>query len=331
MPLLSVIIPVYNVERYIKKCFDSIIVQIKDADVEIICINDGSTDKSGEICDEYAAKYNKIKVYHQNNKGVAAARNYGLSIIKGQYIAWIDPDDYISNKWYENISTLIMEEQPDILFFDYVLMDNNNLKIKCFADKTDYISQEKFLTEIVKDVKIQSQLWQKVFKRELFKNIRFPENIKCMEDYAILHKIILKANKIYYLKKILYFYRIRENSLVKKFDLEKSFKCYLIAKERYSYLNNTKIEASKIGYLIQALGFCIQFCKINAFERKNYSGMFRICKNEINRNIFYILVEKEFDIRIKLKFLLCYLSFLKTSAKIYNFIKNIRNKGYFNY
>ena len=171
MPLLSVIIPVYNVERYIKKCFDSIIVQIKDADVEIICINDGSTDKSGEICDEYAAKYNKIKVYHQNNKGVAAARNYGLSIIKGQYIAWIDPDDYISNKWYENISTLIMEEQPDILeltFNSYIFSDIDNKDILeevvytiCLSVKDNYdvdevvikSEDEEILKTVLKEIK----------------------------------------------------------------------------------------------------------------------------------------------------------------------------------
>lgn len=94
--LLSIIIPVYNVEPYINKCLDSLIHCIDSNQAEIICIDDGSTDQSGKICDVYQEKYTNIKVIHQKNQGVAAARNTGLSHAKGEYIAWVDSDDYVS-------------------------------------------------------------------------------------------------------------------------------------------------------------------------------------------------------------------------------------------
>ena len=117
MPLLSVIIPVYNVQDYIGECFESIIMQNTDC-MEVICIDDGSTDDSGKICDEYAKKNANIIVVHQENKGVAAARNLGLKLASGEYIAWIDPDDYISENWFEIISVKL-ENSIDIVFCDY--------------------------------------------------------------------------------------------------------------------------------------------------------------------------------------------------------------------
>lgn len=320
MPLLSVIIPVYNVEQYIKECFDSIVIQIKDADVEIICIDDGSTDKSGAICDEYASKYNKIKVYHQKNKGVAAARNYGLSIAKGKYIAWIDPDDYVSEDWYEKISNVLIYKKTDILFFDYVLLKNGNLKDKKFYSKSKYMKMEEFLDEVVKDKNIQSQLWQKIFKRDLYKDLQFPENIMCMEDYAILHKLILKSNKIYYLAQKLYFYRVRKNSLVTRIDLKKSYQCYLIAKQRFNFLQKKGYQITPNGYLMQALGVCIQFHQVN--QKSIYKEYMNICKDDIKLNIKKLLLAKEIDIKLKLKYLLCYLNCLKPIVKVYYYLQN---------
>lgn len=325
MPLLSVIIPVYNVEQYIKECFDSLIIQIKDADIEIICIDDGSIDKSGTICDEYASKYNRITVIHQENQGVSSARNCGLNLAKGKYIAWIDPDDYIANNWYQEICNVLITERPDILFFDYILLKNGKKIYKCFAEKASFVHKREFLDEIVDDIKIQSQLWQKVFKRELFDGIQFSTNIICMEDYAVLHKIILKANKVYYLNKPLYFYRIRKESLVTKVDLQKSYQCYLLSKERYNFLVNKNIKISKIGYLMQALGFCMQYQKVSYSLRRKYYDNYLECKNIINENICHILRKKNLDIKIKLKFLISYLNLLNIVIKIYDIVKMVKN------
>lgn len=125
-PLVSIIIPVYNVENYIKECFESIKIQKTRDDLEVICIDDGSTDRSGIICDEYAKSDKRFKVIHQKNKGVSATRNLGVSISKGKYLAWIDPDDYINENWWNSIKNLL-DDNIDIIFFDYKIKKKINI------------------------------------------------------------------------------------------------------------------------------------------------------------------------------------------------------------
>lgn len=319
MPLLSVIIPVYNVQDYIGECFESIIMQNTDC-MEVICIDDGSTDDSGKICDEYAKKNANIIVVHQENKGVAAARNLGLKLASGEYIAWIDPDDYISENWFEIISVKL-ENSIDIVFFDYTLVRNKKRIEKKFAFVSQYISKDFFLEALVLDQVLQSQLWQKVFKKELFEDIVFPENVICMEDYAVLHKIVLKTENIYYISESLYFYRLREKSLVNTVDVIKSINCYLISKERYQYLLNLGVSVSNLGYLMQALGVCVQFYKTNNNIRQKHIDELNECKHEINSNIKSIIFNGKCNIVLKLKFLLCYLGLLNVVIIMYKSLK----------
>lgn len=318
MPLISVIIPVFNVEKYIVECFESFIKQFDD-EIEVICVDDGSTDRSGIICDEYMEKYNNhFKVIHNRNIGIGGARNFGLKIAKGEYIAWIDPDDYISENWYKEIKDVIKSKEPDILFFDYILCRDNKKTLKNYANKSSFISTEKFLYDVVKDTKIQSQLWQKVFKRDLFDNINFPDNVKCMEDYAILHKLILKAEKIFYIKKALYFYRVRSESLVTKVDIDKSYQCYLIAKERYEYLKQRGINVSNIGYLIQALGVCINYYKLNC--PKEYLSIYIKVSKNLKQNFLSIL-QSEIEIREKIKMFAVQIGIGKYAFYLYKMLK----------
>ena len=319
MPLLSVIIPVYNVQDYIGECFESIIMQNTDC-MEVICIDDGSTDDSGKICDEYAKKNANIIVVHQENKGVAAARNLGLKLASGEYIAWIDPDDYISENWFEIISVKL-ENSIDIVFFDYTLVRNKKRIENKFASVSQYISKDFFLEALVLDQVLQSQLWQKVFKKELFEDIVFPENVICMEDYAVLHKIVLKTENIYYISESLYFYRLREKSLVNTVDVIKSINCYLISKERYQYLLNLGVSVSNLGYLMQALGVCVQFYKTNNNIRQKHIDELNECKHEINSNIKSIIFNGKCNIVLKLKFLLCYLGLLNVVIIMYKSLK----------
>lgn len=322
--LLSVIIPIYDVENYIRECFESILVQKFD-DIEFICIDDGSTDTSGSICDEYAQKDNRLIVKHSENRGVAAARNLGLSLAKGKYIAWIDPDDYISSNWIEMITKAICENDWDILVFDYTILKDDKRVVREYKNKTGFIDKFEFLSDIVDDQIIQSQLWQKVFKRELFEGIVFPETAKCMEDYAVMHKIIEKASNIFYLNEILYFYRVRNDGLVMEVDLEKSYNCYLIAKERYKYLKVKYKNISRIGFLCQALGFCIQFDKIKN-ENKNvvFKERYKLLSEEIAKNINYLLSMK-INILLKVKFVFLYLGILKIALDWYGFIRRLKN------
>ncbi|MDO4921681.1 MAG: glycosyltransferase [Phascolarctobacterium sp.] len=320
MRFLSIIIPVYNVEKYIEQCFNSLIGQI-DEGAEIICVDDGSTDKSGMICDAYAGKSDLFKVIHTANKGVAAACNIGLKFTQGKYIAWVDPDDYVRSNWYETITTILKSKEPDLLIFDYQKdKDGNGQKI-IYAARSQYLNNEELLHDLVVDQKIQSQLWQKVFKRELLNGIIFPEHYKCMEDYAVLHKIIENCNSIYYLHEIIYCYRIRNDGLVKEVDLQKSYDCYLIAKERYEYLSARYENISRVGYLAQALGFCFQFCKCRQILKNKFSCKYRELCATIDGNIWTLFLDGNIGMRLKIKFICVYTRTLPLIIKFYAIIR----------
>lgn len=299
MPKLSIILPIYNVEKYIDTCLASIMKQV-DRQVEVICVDDGSTDESGKICDAYANQYGNIIVLHTKNRGVGAARNLGVKIAQGEYIAWCDPDDYVASNWYEGIKKILAYE-PDIGVFDYEIFNKKMKKTIKYGVPMGVIDKDQFLYDIVDDIKIQSQLWQKVFKRSLFDGISFPENVKCMEDYAILHKLILVADKIYYLPEALYHYRQRDDGLVKTIDVKKSYTCYQIALQRYLDLKKAHYHVAKIGFLQQAMGVCIQFAKTDARDRENFIDQNRTCRKMIRRNILEI-VQTGVSLREKVKF-----------------------------
>lgn len=294
---ISIIIPVYNVENYIEKCFNSIVKQKNMQDVEIICIDDGSTDNSGKICDKYAEMDERFKVIHQENLGVVAARNLGLDIAQGKYIAWIDPDDYIADNWYERINKCI-EKDIDFIFFDYIYLLNNNMYRKRYEDSSGYIKKEKFLKELVLDRKVKSQLWSKVIKKSLFYDIRMSVELKIFEDYAIMHYLAERAKTIYYISDYLYFYLSRKSSLLNdknNYNIDNEYRAYLLAKNRYKYLIEKNIKVSKINYLFRACSVCAKFYKSKIFnEKEKYK--FDICRKELNNNIKYILLSKDINI-----------------------------------
>ena len=317
---ISIIIPVYNVENYIEECFKSIIKQKNMCEAEIICIDDGSTDSSGKICDEYAKIDKRFKVIHQKNSGVATARNIGLDVAQGKYIAWIDPDDYIADNWYEKINIFI-EKDIDFIFFDYAFLINNTVKKFKYKNDSGYIKKEKFFKELVLDKKIQSQLWSKVMKRTLFNNIRIPKEIKVLEDYAIMPYLVEKANTIYYISDCLYFYLIREGSLTNNtININDDYMCYLMSKNRYKYLIGKNIDVSKINYLLRASWLCANFYQLKTFSQEE-KYKFDVCKNELKKNIKYILISKNATIALKIKAIACKLNVLKIVLKIKNYIK----------
>lgn len=317
---ISIIIPVYNVENYIEECFKSIIKQKNMCEAEIICIDDGSTDSSGKICDEYAKIDKRFKVIHQKNSGVATARNIGLDVAQGKYIAWIDPDDYIADNWYEKINIFI-EKDIDFIFFDYAFLINNTVKKFKYKNDSGYIKKEKFFKELVLDKKIQSQLWSKVMKRTLFNNIRIPKEIKVLEDYAIMPYLVEKANTIYYISDCLYFYLIREGSLTNNtININDDYMCYLMSKNRYKYLIGKNIDVSKINYLLRASWLCANFYQLKTFSQEE-KYKFDVCKNELKKNIKYILISKDATIALKIKAIACKLNVLKIVLKIKNYIK----------
>lgn len=222
---ISVIIPVYNVEKYLTKCIDSVINQTY-SNLEIICIDDGSTDDSGRILDEYAKKDNRIIVIHQENKGVSAAKNRGLEVMSGDYVGFVDSDDWIETDFYENAYLSITKNDADI-FCSGIYEDRNNICIKrenkpavkdgvfgknealLYAFKRDYYKN------------FGAYLWNKVFRANLFYNIRFDEELKVAEDILVFVECVLKGQRFVYTDKAYYHYFQRNTSLIHSENLIK--------------------------------------------------------------------------------------------------------------
>lgn len=200
-PLISVIVPVYKVEDYINKCIDSIINQSYE-NLEIILINDGSPDRCPQICDEYALKDNRIKVIHKKNGGQSSARNMALDIARGEYIGFVDSDDWILPNMFEKLYLYCINNSVDIAICDSYSDEIRDYPIE--EGRITILEKSEFMPMILND-KIGSQPWNKLYKRELFENNRFPEG-KIVEDMLLFHKICDKANKILITNEKLYVY-----------------------------------------------------------------------------------------------------------------------------
>ena len=210
-PTISVIVPVYNAEKYLRRCIDSVLAQTF-VDWEMLLIDDGSTDASGSICDEYAAKDERIRVFHKENGGVSSARNLGLDNAQGEWITFVDSDDYTYPCWLENYDIehnaefhLICQGfETDRDFTDYYGVDNNTRH--GFYFKGDI----KESLELLFDNNILGYPWCKAFKREIIKNnnLKFDISIKFKEDELFLFQYSVFANNIICTKNVGYFYEI---------------------------------------------------------------------------------------------------------------------------
>lgn len=240
---LSIIVPVYNVEKYLHRCLESISRQIFE-EYEVICIDDGSTDKSLNICKEYEKKDFRFKVIKQENQGLSKARNTGLKYAKGKYIAFVDSDDYINDFMYADMINNLKNNNLDIVVCNfYHVLDNewiidNENSTSCIIK-----GKQSILKEVLLDKTIRNYVWTKLYKRELFRYIRFPIG-KNYEDIAISIKIFEKTKKIGYLEEPYYNYCYRNGSIISKNSIaniddiiNNSYKRYKYVAKRYKNIS----------------------------------------------------------------------------------------------
>lgn len=217
MTKVSVIIPVYNVEEYLEECLDSIVNQTLN-NIEIICINDGSTDNSLKILEKYESTDDRIKVYNQENRGQGATRNNGLKYSSGEYIYFMDSDDILEPTALEELFTISNEKDLDLVIFKLINFDdgtNNKYTSKYYEMEhiEKIVGDDVFNYEVLGDevftVAVSSP--GKLFKKSLIQDLRFPEGY-IFEDNVFFTEAIFKAKRVYFYKKHLYYRRIRENS-----------------------------------------------------------------------------------------------------------------------
>lgn len=208
---ISVIVPVYNVEKYLKRCLESIISQTYK-ELEIILINDGSTDGSGEICDYYEQKDSRVIVLHQENRGAASAKNAGLHIATGKYITFVDSDDYLEKDAYEFMQKKLEEKKVDVIHCAFRDVYKEHFEDRVFVAEEKEFDVISYLKRFTVDWTC-SLLWNKMYRREIFNGIYFEEGHK-IDDEFFVYQGILNAEKILYIPKIIYNYRRRKSGIM---------------------------------------------------------------------------------------------------------------------
>ena len=230
-PKISVIVPVYKVEPYLRKCLNSIVNQTYQ-NLEIILVDDGSPDNCGLICDEYAQSDSRIQTIHKKNEGLSSARNAALDIATGEYIAFVDSDDWVDTDMFGYLLHSVLCEGADICICGRYEEYKNKFLIKGYPSK-EILNKESALGALLKNDLIQNFVWDKLWRRKLFNNIRFPEG-RTYEDLAIVHQLFEQAEVILCLPEAKYHYLQRADSIVGDTSLQNRFNHYISAKQRYS-------------------------------------------------------------------------------------------------
>ena len=241
--LVSVIVPIYKVEKYIYRCIDSIINQTYKK-LEILLIDDGSPDNCGKICEEYSKKDNRIKVIHKENGGLSDARNTGINIAKGNYLTFIDSDDYVAEDYVEFLLNLLKENEADMSACKHTVVYNEK-KYKNLGTKKYYIAEPKQIFEMLlysDDFDVSA--WGKLYKKDLFCDIRFPKD-RLFEDAATTYKLIDMCKKIAFKSESKYFYVIRDDSITTKEFNSKKFDLIISTEEMVTYIKEKYPDLSK--------------------------------------------------------------------------------------
>lgn len=242
---VSIIIPVYNVEKYIEECLESVIRQTYK-NVEVILIDDGSTDKSGKICDIYMNKDSRIKVIHKKNEGAASAKNIGLKNISGTYVMFVDSDDVIDKKCVENKVRVLEETDADIVQTKFLDMFKNNTQKYTSDIKNKLYKKDEFLLEYIKYWEC-AIFWNKLYKKEVLKDIEFIEG-RCIDDEFFTYKIIQNSKKIVISNTYDYYYRHRKSSVMNDFGHRKK-----ILKDQIDFIYIRFLDIDKKNKSIRAV------------------------------------------------------------------------------
>lgn len=249
---VSVVVPCYQVEKYLAKCVDSILNQTF-ADYEIILVNDGSTDATAEICDRYAVAHSNIRVVHKANGGLSDARNAGMKCANGTHICFIDSDDYIHPDYLKTMYQIAAEESADVVVCAYekVYETNEPALNTVRSVKNTVFSGDEAVRQLILSQKLMNYAWNKLYRIALFNDVQYPVG-KRWEDIGATYKLLNKSKKVVYTDAILYFYLQREGSITASSNIRNSLDQYDLLTERYNDL--------RVDYPDLKDALCTQLC-----------------------------------------------------------------------
>lgn len=302
--LISIVIPVYNVERYVERCIDSVRNQTYK-NIEIIIVDDGSPDSSGEICDEIAKDDSRIQVIHQKNAGLSGARNTGIAKSSGKYILFIDSDDWIESDFVFYLHYLITKYNADIAQCDFKYIDENGKIYNSVTNTQEEIccSSKDALQRIMAGNQFITSAWGKIYKRKMFDTLQYPVG-KIFEDIPVTYEAFLRSNKIVYGNRALYNYLYNKSGISNAPFSEKRLSALFFSEAAVKKVVTKFPDLREEGFLcLFRMNFAI-YIEINVSE-ENRKYLLEIREN-IKETRKYVLKSKTISYKWKIKALTTY-------------------------
>lgn len=304
--LISVIVPIYNVEKYIRRCIDSIVSQTYK-NLEIILVDDGSPDKCPQICDEYAKKDNRIIVLHKENSGLSDARNAGLDIAKGEYFIFIDSDDYVTENFVDVLYMTASQNGSKLAICNHVCVDESGNHISVKNDsyvKNEIISAKEINGRVMQfSTHMCVVAWNKIYHRSLWENIRYPRGRVCEDEYVFCD-IVDQCDKIACSASHEYYYRVRKSSIMSNGNFKLYYDMIHASKKRIIYYRKKEwLDLVEQGYILSMLDAMMMcYCHCHTCEEKRW---YKEVLEEINLYISSHGVLEHMTFKEKIKLLGC--------------------------
>lgn len=289
---VSVIVPIYNVEKFLEKCIDSILTQTYQ-NIEILLVDDGSSDRSGVMCDSYAKKDSRIKVAHKKNGGLSDARNAGLDIATGDLIAFVDSDDWVEPEYIQVLYDSMKKTGSDISICSFYRVKGENRRLYQVQNQKEAYESKEALKLLLLEKRCPNYVWNKLYKKKIFASLRFPKG-KIWEDIYIMGDAFYSADKISFTNVPLYNYVWRGNSIIGSADVKEFIEFFKVMLYRY---NRFKSDLNLLPYLQYDLiaGYRLELyhCKLKILNQDSYGVIMEhrmLMKQIIDRKKVYPLL-----------------------------------------
>lgn len=319
-PLVSLVIPVCNTDKYLETCLESVINQTYN-NIEIIVIDDGSTDSSATICDAYRDKDSRIQVIHQPNQGIGASRNHGLDCVHGDYMLFVDSDDYIEMNLVEKAVSRLQKEKYDVIFFGHDEITNHGVRKAVMNFDASFNIQT--IQEYILIDRITNFLWNKMYRSELWKNIRFPIGLQ-YEDLFIHPSLFLGVRTFSILSDALYHYnRLNDSSITGKKNEFSSWGRY---NKFLAYKEHERV--SKLFSYKEGEEWAVSRCIHEGIKSLyiDYHSVRCLSKQEKQEVLSYLKTHKSNRISLKYKILQFMSKYFLTGLKMYSHIRYFQVK-----
>jgi glycosyltransferase involved in cell wall biosynthesis len=329
-PLISIIIPIYNGEKYLRECIDSIVSQTWE-NWELLLIDDGSTDSSAAICDEYAKNDKRIIAVHKQNGGQASARNNGIAMAKGDYVTFVDADDWLEADTYEKMMAVIQSNSAEVVICGYIeeystrkKEVNNDGELKCFEAHE--------ALKMLLEGKIGSYLWSMLFRRNVIQE--FMPDLNPYEDHATIFKWISHSSRVVVWHHAFYHYRQLEGSSLHSYNPKNGNHFFLAIKERYHYIAERNLlpgweKENRRLYLRGCIKLTKDLARMPDYDQQLRAIIVEV-RNELSRFLPVSIQELGTKYYIRLRLLLLdvdiYVRILRFSA-MFSIGKQLKDKG----